>query len=100
MSKLMPPVTECTVSDCAYNRDNLCHTLAITVGGPEDCPHCDTYSLALKGGVPEQQGAVGACKVPSCLHNSALECSASSITVGWHENHPDCRTYSRKQPRP
>jgi hypothetical protein len=31
------------VTDCAYSGHNSCHTLATTVGGPEDCQHSDTY---------------------------------------------------------
>lgn len=70
--------------------------MAITVGGPEDCAHCDTYSVALKGGNPEQDGAVGACRVPGCVHNKAMECTAQEVRIGWHESHPDCRTFVPK----
>jgi len=95
MKRAMASISECDVTDCAYNRDNLCHTLAITVGGPEDCPHCDTYTVSADaGGIPDIRGGVGACKVSNCTHNEALECSAGRISVGWHMNHPDCKTFN------
>lgn len=90
----MSKVTECEVTDCAYNKHNSCHTLAITVGGPEDCSHCDTYVTATRsGGIPDVKAGVGACKVSICVHNQSLECAANKIKVGWHENHPDCKTF-------
>ena len=94
MSTEMTSITECAVTNCAYNKHNSCHTLAITVGGPEECPHCDTYVAgANNGGIPDTRGGVGACKVSNCSHNAALECSAGRISVGWHMDHPDCKTF-------
>ncbi len=97
MGKEMARIAECDVTDCAYNKHNSCHTLAITVGGPEDCPHCDTYVNSVHtGGILDMKGGVGACKVKSCSHNESLECGASTIKVGWHQNHPDCKTFHAK----
>lgn len=94
MTREMARITECDVTDCAYNKHNSCHTMAITVGGPEDCPHCDTYVVsAHTGGIPDMKAGVGACKVSSCSHNDSLECNAGMIKVGWHQNHPDCKTF-------
>jgi len=94
MEKIMTKITECNVTDCGYNKHNSCHTLAITVGGPEPCPQCDTYVTNVRaGGIPDMNAGVGACKVSSCTHNDSLECSASSIKVGRHLNHPDCQTF-------
>ncbi|WP_298267301.1 DUF1540 domain-containing protein [Geobacter sp.] len=94
MTKVMTTITECDVTDCAYNKHNSCHTLAITVGGPEACPSCDTYVVSREtGGIPDTRGGVGACKVASCMHNESLECSASRVTIGWHEGHADCKTF-------
>ncbi|WP_243372019.1 DUF1540 domain-containing protein [Geotalea sp. SG265] len=94
MKKDMTQVYECDVSDCAYNKHNSCHTLAITVGGPEDCPHCDTYMVtALAGGIEDVKAGIGACKVSSCTMNQDFECNAESVRIGWHANHPDCRTF-------
>lgn len=94
MEKIMTRIAECDVTNCAYNKHNSCHTLAITVGGPEECPHCDTYVNSVpSGGIPDMKAGVGACKVSSCSHNDALECSASSVKVGWHMDHPDCKTF-------
>lgn len=98
MVKEMVRITSCDVTDCSYNKHNACHTLAITVGGPEDaCPNCDTYMHSnQRGGIADVQAGVGACKVESCSLNNALECTAQSITVGRHQSHPDCMTF---QPR-
>jgi len=97
MEKMMTRITECDVTDCAYNKHNSCHTLAITVGGPEACPQCDTFVTSAKpGGVLDMKAGVGACKVSSCMHNDSLECNASSIKVGRHMDHPDCKTFHAK----
>ncbi len=55
----MSKILACGMSNCAYNQDHVCHTLAITVG-----PHaeCNTFSHASpKGGFEEVNGGVGAC---------------------------------------
>ena len=94
MDKKMTKITECDVTGCAYNKHKSCHTLAITVGGPEVCPQCDTFvNSSSAGGIQDLNGGVGACKVSKCTHNDSFECSASSIKVGWHQNHPDCKTF-------
>ncbi len=38
----MPQVTECEMSECAYNKDNACHAMAITIGDGAH-PRCDTF---------------------------------------------------------
>ena len=97
MEKVMTSITECDVTNCAYNKHNSCHTLAITIGGPEVCPQCDTFvDSAQPGGVPDMRAGVGACKVAACMHNVSLECNASSIKVGRHMGHPDCKTFLAK----
>jgi hypothetical protein len=97
MEKTMTKITACDVTNCAYNKHNSCHTLAITIGGPEVCPQCDTFVTGSQmGGIQDMKGGVGACKVSSCSHNVSLECNAKSITVGWHMNHPDCKTFSAR----
>lgn len=95
MVKEMAKITKCDVTDCSYNKNNQCHTPAITVGGPQDpTPCCDTYlHSSQKGGIPEVQGGVGACKVENCGYNDALECSAPSIQVGMKGQNPDCLTF-------
>ena len=64
MEKEMVRITSCNVTECAYNKHNACHTLAITVGGPSDpCPSCDTYlSTSQKGGIMDVQGGVRVCQ--------------------------------------
>ena len=89
----MPVVDNCTVDACAYNRDNNCHALAITVGNGEGA-HCDTFfGIPRKGGVPSVTGGVGACKMADCTHNVDLECRAPAISVGAQRDTADCLTY-------
>ena len=95
MAMQMPKITECQVTQCSYNQNRQCHTMAITVGGPEDqCACCDTYfDAGQKGGIPDLTGSVGACKANSCEFNRSFECSAPGIQVGMHSGHADCTTF-------
>lgn len=97
MKNEMSKIASCDVTECSYNRHNSCHTMAITVGGPDECPQCDTYVRnSGKGGVQDMKGGVGACKMTDCSHNTELECTAGTIMVGKHNSHPDCMTYSAR----
>ena len=98
MEKQMVKITSCNVTDCSYNKNNACHTLAITVGGPGDpCPSCDTYlHSSQKGGIQDVTAGVGACKVQNCVSNKSFECTAPSITIGKHQTHPDCMSFKAK----
>lgn len=93
----MSHVKQCDVSKCAYNRQNICHALAITVGGSATHPRCDTYCHSNhKGGDPEAMAGVGACKVESCEYNESLECCADDIRVGFKRDEIDCLTFSSR----
>ena len=97
MEKVMTKVIGCNEVDCAYNRHNSCHTMAITVGGPEACPQCDTYIAGLQtGGIADMKAGVGACKVSNCSFNDSLECTAAAIKVGRHMDHPDCMSFKSR----
>jgi hypothetical protein len=92
----MPVVDNCTADACAYNRDNSCHALAITVGDGGGA-HCDTFfGISRKGGVASVTGGVGACKMADCTHNVDLECRAPAISVGAQRDTADCLTYERR----
>ncbi|MCF7916754.1 MAG: DUF1540 domain-containing protein [Candidatus Omnitrophica bacterium] len=96
MDKKMPKVTDCEVAECAYNNQQKCHALAITIGDG-DCPACDTeINQSSKGGFMDITGGVGACKVSQCAFNQSLECSADSINVRKHSGHAECNTYKAK----
>jgi len=89
----MPKVVRCEVNDCAYNTDNCCHALAITVGD-EVHPRCDTFCHSMmKGGDRGAIAGVGACKVYSCMYNNGLECNSPEICVGYKGQEPDCLTF-------
>lgn len=97
MPSRMSMVKGCTARECAYNVNEACHALAITVGDAGD-PMCDTFFSSPFHGVAESIAAgVGACKVGDCRHNAGLECMAGSINVGveFHpeRGHADCMTF-------
>lgn len=92
----MPKVTNCDVEDCAYNIDEECHAMAITIGDSLN-PKCDTFCQSImKGGDVSSIAGVGACKVSSCTYNISLECQAAEICVGYKGSDPDCLTFNSK----
>ncbi|WP_443203455.1 DUF1540 domain-containing protein [Saccharopolyspora sp. 5N708] len=89
----MPLVNKCTAEECAFNHDQTCHALAITIGDPARA-QCDTFCRApVAGGDPDAVGHVGACKMSDCRYNVGLECQAPGITVGYEQEIVDCLTY-------
>lgn len=89
----MSRIAKCTVEQCAYNREQQCHALAITVGD-EKTPLCDTFLPSQqKGGDAANTGKVGACKVSMCRYNESLECNAGKIEVGTRQNTAYCLTF-------
>lgn len=90
----MPKVMTCSVDACAYNAENRCHALAITVGDPGGEPACDTYFRNdARGGDQDATAGVGACKVAGCQFNANFECSAANVSVGLEQGQADCMTY-------
>jgi len=91
----MVQIRACSMSSCAYNKEDQCHTMAITVG-----PHaeCNTFIHASpRAGFPEVKGGIGACQASSCKWNQKLECQAPGINVASDERHADCQTYDEKK---
>jgi hypothetical protein len=92
MSRPGANILECQATDCAYNHDGTCRTIAITVGGPD--PLCDTFvSADVKGGVLNATAKVGACKVGNCAHNERLECMVGAIRVVYQNGRALCALY-------
>jgi hypothetical protein len=86
-------VNSCAATDCAYNKDETCRALAITVENPSAAT-CATYTpRAEKGGVEMNVANVGACKASSCKHNKDLVCTATSIKVGMKGDSVTCLTF-------
>lgn len=84
----MTPVTSCSMSSCAYNSGEICHTRAINVGYHAEC---NTYVHgSTRGGLKEAKGGIGACMASDCKYNDRLECVAGDVDVSGHENHADC----------
>lgn len=94
----MPRIETCDAQECAYNHNNMCHALAITVGGPNDEAACDTYwcKQSMEGGDPKAIGRVGACHMASCMYNQRLECASGSIGVSPMTPLPGCMTYEKR----
>jgi hypothetical protein len=87
-------VEKCEVSQCAYNIDDQCHAIAITVGGDGAHPQCDTFCVYVeKGGETNKIARVGACKVASYTFNKRLECNSVDIMVGYKGDEIDCLTF-------
>jgi hypothetical protein len=95
----MPVVSECSVTECAYNTSNCCHARAITVGDSVH-PGCDTF-LGLSGSASharekQRTAGVGACKMSSCQYNDDYECMADTIMIGNPGGQVNCLTYSHR----
>lgn len=86
-------VSACVIAECAYNANESCHAIAITIGDG-DHPMCDTFFKSPKHiGIQETAG-VGACKVSACRHNMDFECGAASIRVGHDGPYGKCLTFA------
>jgi hypothetical protein len=89
----MPMVSQCSVTECAYNLEKKCHARAITIGNGIH-PGCDTFFMT-SGHVHEKKrmAGIGACKVGHCKHNADLECMAASINVARSGDSVSCMTF-------
>jgi len=89
----MSEILGCNVSQCAYNRDNKCHAMAINVGGTS--PLCDAFTETVaKCGDTQINGSVGSCKLKDCRFNDCLMCTATGIRVKWDNNQAMCETFA------
>lgn len=92
----MPTVSKCEATQCAYNMQQRCHAMAITVGDKES-PGCDTFFDAkVHSENVARIAGVGACKMTLCQHNRDLECTADSIQVGISRAKVSCLTFAQK----
>lgn len=85
-------VAKCKISECAYNINDLCHAMAITVGDGSG-PVCHTFcQFIMKGKATntDTMACVGACRVSSCIYNAGLECQAPEVLVDYKEQQPQC----------
>lgn len=92
----MPLVSECLVTECAYNVSKNCHARAITVGDSVR-PGCDTF-LPESHHIKEARriAGIGACKATGCKFNSDFECVTDSIRIGTVRNEANCMTYAMR----
>ncbi|MEN6307607.1 MAG: DUF1540 domain-containing protein [Anaerohalosphaeraceae bacterium] len=90
-------VQRCEACECAYNAENQCHAIAITIVEGATLPMCDTFcSSGIKGGNSKNCGGVGACKISECIFNIALECHAPDIRIGRRGDELDCLTFQMR----
>lgn len=84
-------VVTCKVTECSYNKEEMCAAPEIRVGGPH--PECDTFTPS-EGSVGGQQEArVCSCSVSRCTFYADARCEAPGVTVGRHADHADCLSY-------
>lgn len=89
----MTVVTECKVSDCAYNLRDTCNARAITIGDGIH-PGCDTFfSNTTHTHEFNEVTGVGACKVLSCRYNQDFECGSEFINIGRNKSGVSCLKY-------
>lgn len=92
----MPVVSECSATECAYNRNRACQARAITVGNGVHAG-CDTYCDSTQRAKRSLASAgIGACKMADCKFNDGLECMAPSIQMGRVQKQVNCMTYSAR----
>ena len=92
----MPRVSRCEVGGCAYNMEDHCYAMAITVGDSMN-PHCDTMCMSdCKCSQTMNIAGVGACKTSKCVHNQGLECGAPEISVGLCDQNAECLTFKSR----
>lgn len=93
MTMNMPVVSECKISECAYNLEDTCNARAITIGDGVH-PGCDTFfSNSTHTHEFNDVTGVGACKVSTCMHNQDFECAAEQIEVGRNKSGICCLNY-------
>lgn len=90
---LEPPVAECDVEQCSYNRHHECFAPGIAVGS--DHPVCDTFTTA-NANITHSGAPVMECSQTDCTYNELKDCHAQSIHVGLHAQHADCTTYQHQ----
>lgn len=89
----VPEVQRCEVSECAYNRQNACHALAITVG--DLTGHlCDTSISMGRHTQHKGTAGIGACRAVDCIHNDDFECQADGVRIGMPGGQAECTTFS------
>lgn len=90
-----PLVSECSVTECAYNLDSNCHARAITIGDGVH-PSCDTFfdnrNHHTKAAV--RMAGIGACKIEACKFNDDFECITENIRVGHSKDEISCLTFA------
>lgn len=92
----MPKVSSCDITECAYNMDDQCHAMGITIGDMVH-PRCDTLCMAVNQDLDTSCSAgVGACKTKGCTYNQGFECMASEISVGYIADEVDCLTFRER----
>lgn len=88
-----PPVANCDVEQCSYNRHHECFAPGIAVG--TDHATCDTFTTG-QASIKQAGAPVMECSMQDCEYNELKNCHAESIAVGNHSQHADCYTYEHR----
>ncbi len=92
---LMPKVETCDATDCAYNVEGVCHTMAINVAGPT--PTCNTYTPGeSKAGIEFIVAGVGSCSMKDCVYNEHLECTQENVHIAGKGDQTLCNSYTQR----
>lgn len=89
----MMKVESCDASSCAYNKDNQCHALAITVKTSSPASCSTFFEGGIKGSSNGSKAGIGACTESHCEHNKGLECTfAEGIAIALSSGNAVCTT--------
>ena len=88
---MMSNINKCNDEECYYNKDNMCHAEAITVGSSS--PKCDTFWKSTQHGGPAKMAHVGACHMSNCRWNQDMSCSAEGVEIKVQGTEADCDTF-------
>lgn len=87
----MMKVASCDASSCAYNKDNRCHALAITVKASSAASCSTFFESDGQGSGNGNIAGIGACTESSCEYNAGLECTfAEGIAVALNGGLAEC----------
>ncbi len=105
------PRIDCSVGNCSYNKEQVCHASIVNIGGKgsktTEGTCCGTFLNKLGysdlAQYTEARGDTDAilCKVDTCVYNKKEHCSLNEIEVGSLKEvevytETDCLSYEKK----
>ncbi|MBE0447377.1 MAG: DUF1540 domain-containing protein [Actinobacteria bacterium] len=84
-------VLTCMVTECNYNKGEICYAPSINVGASH--PTCDTFTIQNVQMAPRGLPDIEVCDITDCQFNQNNDCMAPGITISHHSGHADCLTF-------